>query len=523
MVKIVLLISSVVLLAGPAYSQSFPVCQSSTSDPDGDGYGWEQDKTCIVENAPESGQCEDRGGFPWGWNPVTLTSCLLGVQTEPLVCEDTDGDGYGWNGIETCVVDSMECEDRGGYPWGWNPASLTSCRLDEQAQCHDPDGDGEAALTPLLASETGGESVSLNGIIYFAGTTAETGSELSSYDPASGNVGITSDLFPGVTSSLPADLTVLDGKLYFTARDPFTARDIWVYDPTTAEAPLALNLFPNDFLQGDTLPNNLTALEGKLYFTADEFGVGNELMVYDPRTGVFETASDINAGAPGSDPSSLTVVAGKLYFSANDGINGRELWVYNPASDTSTMVADLSANSGGGNPARLYVINNKIYFNTRSGGQTRVYDPLVGDRPALIQYLVNGEQKNGVITDAINGKLWLRLADDPNAIQPWQYNPETDTTTMLANIIPAGGESYPSPIAYLQNELYYRVRESDNEFRFWVYNTISMQARRFIEPDRTDLVFPASMAVHDNRLYFTAGPVSAPRDRKWWVYDHSCE
>lgn len=67
-----------VLSINPSFAQSRPVCASATSDTDGDGYGWENEQTCIV--AVEQSQCEDRGGFPWGWNATTLTSCRLDEQ-----------------------------------------------------------------------------------------------------------------------------------------------------------------------------------------------------------------------------------------------------------------------------------------------------------------------------------------------------------------------------------------------------------------------------------------------------------
>lgn len=42
---------------------TLPICESASSDTDGDGYGWEREQSCIVDHAAE-GQCEDRGDFP---------------------------------------------------------------------------------------------------------------------------------------------------------------------------------------------------------------------------------------------------------------------------------------------------------------------------------------------------------------------------------------------------------------------------------------------------------------------------
>lgn len=132
-------------LPSPGFAQSFPTCLSSDSDSDGDGYGWENNATCLVDantGSNMTGQCEDRGGFPWGWNPISKTSCRLDatsnnssnvtdsdITVETGICVDTDGDGYGWDGFATCIPDSSAI----------NPPSSTHS---QSGECVDPDGDG---------------------------------------------------------------------------------------------------------------------------------------------------------------------------------------------------------------------------------------------------------------------------------------------------------------------------------------------------------------------------------------------
>ena len=83
--------------------QDPPVCQFADSDPDGDGYGWENRTSCIMT---------EQSTLP------SITACI-----------DDDGDGYGWNGREVCRVDVAECHDSDpiGDGWGWN--GVTSCQL----------------------------------------------------------------------------------------------------------------------------------------------------------------------------------------------------------------------------------------------------------------------------------------------------------------------------------------------------------------------------------------------------------
>jgi hypothetical protein len=141
--KLLINLAATLLLLQPGLAQDFPTCVSSVSDSDGDGYGWENNQSCLVV-ASTAGDCEDRGGYPWGWNPVTLKSCRLDLgqsttdNSEPSSseCVDTDpvNDGWGWNGVTSCRVplerDVYRCDDVGSAPWGWNATLSTSCRLD---------------------------------------------------------------------------------------------------------------------------------------------------------------------------------------------------------------------------------------------------------------------------------------------------------------------------------------------------------------------------------------------------------
>lgn len=86
---------------------SLAACFHVASDQDGDGFGFENSTSCIVDDSTR---------------PLT----------EPNVCIDDNADGYGWNGVETCLVeipDNPDCEDTSpiGDGWGWNGSE--SCRV----------------------------------------------------------------------------------------------------------------------------------------------------------------------------------------------------------------------------------------------------------------------------------------------------------------------------------------------------------------------------------------------------------
>lgn len=105
----------VVIFSAHATAITWPACQSANSDPDGDGFGWENNASCIVST---SGNSSASGSGK--------TQC-----TDPN--SDPDGDGYGWENNASCVVATG-----GGSASGSSGSGKTEC-TDPNS---DPDGDG---------------------------------------------------------------------------------------------------------------------------------------------------------------------------------------------------------------------------------------------------------------------------------------------------------------------------------------------------------------------------------------------
>lgn len=76
------------LATSPAFSMDsqFPDCVSDASDADGDGYGWENNSSCLV-TAGNDGSNNGGGVF-----------CENGDETDP------DDDGWGWENNASCMV-----------------------------------------------------------------------------------------------------------------------------------------------------------------------------------------------------------------------------------------------------------------------------------------------------------------------------------------------------------------------------------------------------------------------------------
>jgi len=105
-------------------SSTLPQCSSALADADGDGYGWENEQSCLVASGVSStdtttGASDTANGLP---------ACASAAS-------DSDGDGYGWENEQSCLVSSSAgasgndnsainyCDssdsDSDGDGWGW--------------------------------------------------------------------------------------------------------------------------------------------------------------------------------------------------------------------------------------------------------------------------------------------------------------------------------------------------------------------------------------------------------------------
>ena len=135
-------------------------------------------------------------------------------------------------------------------------------------------------------------------------------------------------------SSDPADLLNVNGTLFFTAVDSVyredldpprwvrRGRDLWKSDGT-AEGTVKLH---------GSVASSLADVNGTLYFGSDDGGwsfegAGRELWKSDGTPAGTVRVADLRPGIQGSNPEQLTNVNGRLFFTIDDGATGREPWV----------------------------------------------------------------------------------------------------------------------------------------------------------------------------------------------------
>jgi len=118
------------LQSEPAFAQ-FPVCSSASVDPDGDGFGWENNQTCLVN----SGSANNSSS--------ASNSSVSGFPVCRLASSDPDGDGYGFENNGSCIVTGDTGSQPGSPPVSAATSGITSSRFPACASsASDPDGDG---------------------------------------------------------------------------------------------------------------------------------------------------------------------------------------------------------------------------------------------------------------------------------------------------------------------------------------------------------------------------------------------
>jgi ELWxxDGT repeat protein len=165
------------------------------------------------------------------------------------------------------------------------------------------------------------------------------------------------------------NFTNVNGTLFFTAEySDYGFSALWKSDGTSAgTVPLTGPISETYPYQ----PKNLTAVGGKLFFTAGEFGTNgrsydNELWMSDGNT-VTQITSLNTGNFYGFNPQYLTNVNGTLFFAANDGSLGYELWKSDGTTTGTTIVADINQRAGSSYPQYFTNVNGELFFSATDG------------------------------------------------------------------------------------------------------------------------------------------------------------
>ena len=297
----------------------------------------------------------------------------------------------------------------------------------------------------------------------------------------------------GATGSAPANLVAIGSTVYFSANDGVHGTELWKSDGTAAGTMLVKDINPGS---ADSNPKYLTNVNGTLFFSANDGARGNELWKSDGTVGGTMLVADIQPGSGynyttmdfgpySSDPKNLTAVNGTLFFSANDGQTGTELWKSNGTATGTMLVKDIEAfPTLGSYPINLTNVNGTLFFEAfdldagfelwksdgTANGTLRVKDIFPG---TYYNPTYHGDFPNSSIPrflTPINGTLFFAARDGDHGFELWKSD-GTTAGTVLVKDIRAGSASSgtygPSYLTAVNGTLFFNATDGQTGAELW--------------------------------------------------------
>ncbi|MCH8921734.1 MAG: tandem-95 repeat protein, partial [Planctomycetes bacterium] len=389
--------------------------------------------------------------------------------------------------------------------------------------------DGSEAGTVLVKDIRDGDGVgwhpanltNVDGTLFFTADDGESGTELWKSDGTETGTVLVKDIQPG--SSYPANLTAVGDTLFFVADDGEHGQELWKSDGSEGGTVLVKDIRTDDpygYPSGSSI-HDMTAAGGTLFFVADDGETAQELWKSDGSEAGTVLVKDIRPGDDGnypntSDPQQLTNVDGDLFFTADDGENGRELWKTDGSTEGTVLVKDIRPGSENqyyndgpdyygyryvpytSNPDKLIAAEGKLFFTAddgQSGQELWVSDGSEGGT-VLVKDLSPGESNgypSGTYiynTAVVDGILFFGSdLDDDIGGELWQSNGTLQGTFLVADLFPGSSGSYPTGLTQVGGKLFFSATtEGAGEEPFTVEPATRIEGTAFADLDANGLL-----------------------------------
>ncbi|WP_218653149.1 ELWxxDGT repeat protein [Nostoc sp. TCL26-01] len=329
--------------------------------------------------------------------------------------------------------------------------------------------DGTDAGT-VLAKDVNGRTFSsnpnklidFNNTLYFIANDGVNGSQFWKIDPTTGNPVrlVVPNLYTNNADYLDS-FTIVGGKLYF--RNSYYNNDFTIYRPlytidATTGNPVTV--------AGVSYVDNLTNINGILYFSAYDNTSGTELWKLDPSTGT-PSVIDINSGAGSSSPDNFTSVNGTIFFTANNATSGTELWKLD-ATGNAVLVKDIYSGGNSSSPSNLFNVNGTLYFTANDGTNGIELWKSNGTTAGTVQLEIYSGANSSNISNLINvaGVLYFTAINASNGQELWRINSTTGNAEVV-DINTGSGSSNPNYLTNVNGTLYFQAYDPTNGYELW--------------------------------------------------------
>lgn len=327
---------------------------------------------------------------------------------------------------------------------------------------------------------------------------------------ASAQLVLERDINQQAAGSSPDYFAALNGVLYFKADDGFHGEELFSYNLSTGQAQLLADVNPNENSSGIT---QVVALAGKVYFDARDGSTSTKyLYVYDPISGGVERVEDAN-GEEVRAPGNLYAFGTALYFSADFSGADIELGKYDPLSNEVQLLADINPN-GDSYPGAFNEINGQLWFTANDGqSESRLwrYDPLSGVVENVLYNSPNSIYPSIDLMYHFEGKLFFRYYTQPTGEELGIIDIASNTLLTTPEIYPGIASSSPAGFTGFLGKVYFTARDLDFGRELRVYDPLTGQVSLVADIYPGSNANPGDLLALGNKLYFSAAVNEAER------------
>lgn len=301
------------------------------------------------------------------------------------------------------------------------------------------------------------------------------------------------------TSSFPDNLTNVNGTLYFSADDGNIGFELWKSDGTTVGTVLVKDLIP-----GPTSSQSIDqfiSVNGSLYFMTK---VGRELWRSSGTTSTTDTL--ITFPTIGTiKENSFIELNNELIFVVQDPNTGDlQLWKSGGTSSSTSLVKNFASGGVSIDIPTFKIFNNELYFTANDGVSGREVWRTDGTiaGTVMIKDIRTGSSDGTPWPDPpffneVDGFLFFLGNDGTTGDELWKTDGTNLGTTLVHDVLPGAGSSGITSPTSVGNKLFFQAFIGGRT-SLWVSDGTSIGSYKIIELSLCDLMF----ALDSNTLIF---------------------
>lgn len=315
------------------------------------------------------------------------------------------------------------------------------------------------------------------------------------------------DINPNGTS-FPIGLTAVNGRVFFNADDGIHGQELWVSDGTEEGTYLVKEIVPGD---DGSEPQNLANVNEVLFFQADNNEDGLDLWISDGTPQGTLRVADVNPGADPSPPGQclfylidIEPVNDVLYFVGSDPDYGGELFKSDGTPEGTVLVRDICPGSDSGAPHQLTNVEGTLFFRAQ-GIHVQFPDPgELWKSDGTDEGTVMLKEASPLWITPVNGTVFFEGEDSVVGRELWISDGTPEGTKLLKDIYPGSGSSNPIWLTSFNGMLFFSAFEPNTERELWVSDGTEKGTVMLVDLDPEGSSTPGGFTSVNGTLFFTA-------------------